>query len=60
MEQIVKNGKDLISIYNNSKILEKLNIDLHSNNILNDAIEEALEEQLKINIKKLKKKNNRE
>ena len=57
IEQIVKNGKDLISLYNNSKILEKLNIDLHSNNILNDAIEEALEEQLKINIEIEKDKN---
>ena len=57
IEQIVKNGKDLISIYNNSKILEKLNIDLHSNNILNDAIEESLEEQLKINIEIEKDKN---
>lgn len=54
---IVKNGKDLISIYNNDKLLEKLNLDLHSNNIINDAIEEALEEQLKINIEIEKDKN---
>ena len=50
LEKIIKNGKDLISIYNNDKILEKLNIDLHSSNIINNAIEEGLEEQLKINI----------
>ena len=54
---IVKNGKDLISIYNNDKLLEKLNLDLHSNNIIKDAIEEALEEQLKINIEIEKDKN---
>ena len=54
---IVKNGKDLISIYNNDKLLEKLNLDLHSNNIINDAIEEALEEQLKIHIEIEKDKN---
>ena len=49
-ENIVKNGKDLISIYNNPSIIEKLNLDLHSNNMINSAIEEAMEEQLKINI----------
>ena len=47
---IVKNAKDLISIYNNPKMIEKLNLDLHSNNMINTAIEEAMEEQLKINI----------
>jgi len=50
LEKIIKNGKDLISIYNNNKILEKLNINLHSQNIINEAIEEGLEEELKINI----------
>ena len=54
---IVKNGKDLISIYNDNKILEKLNLDLHSTNIINYAIEEALEKQLKINIEIEKGKN---
>ena len=57
LEKIIKNGKDLIAIYNNNKLLEKLNIDLHSNNIINDAIEEGLEEQLKINILLEKEKN---
>ena len=47
---IVKNGKDLITIYNNPAKIEKLNLDLHSSNIITSAIEEALEEQLKINI----------
>ena len=50
LEKIIKNGKDLISIYNDNKILEKLNINLHSQNIINEAIEEGLEEELKINI----------
>lgn len=50
IEKIIKNGKDLISIYNDNKMLEKLNINLHSQNIINEAIEEGLEEQLKINI----------
>ena len=50
LEEIIKNGKDLLSIYNDKKILEKLNMNLHTNNIINDAIEEGLEEQLKINI----------
>ena len=50
IEKIIKNGKDLISIYNDNKMLEKLNIDLHSQNIINEAIEEGLEEELKINI----------
>ena len=50
LENIVKNGQDLISIYNNNQLLEKINLDLHSKNIINSAIEEALEEQLKINI----------
>ena len=57
LENIIKNGKDLIAVYNNNKILEKLNIDLHSINILNNAIEEGLEEQLKINILLEKEKN---
>ena len=57
LEKIIKNGKDLITIYNNDKILEKLNLDLHSNNIINDAIEKGLEEQLKINIYIEKDKN---
>ena len=57
LEKIIKNGKDLISIYNNNKLLEKLNIDLHSNNIINDAIEEGLEKQLKISILLEKGKN---
>ena len=57
LEKIIKNGKDLISIYNNNKLLEKLNIDLHSSNIINNAIEEGLEEQLKINILLDKEKN---
>ena len=48
--KIVKNGKDLISLYNDNQLLEKLNLDLHNINIINDAIEESLEEQLKINI----------
>jgi hypothetical protein len=47
---IVKNGKDLITIYNNPAKIEKLNLDLHSINIITSAIEESLEEQLKINI----------
>ena len=47
---IVKNGKDLITIYNNPAKIENLNLDLHSSNIITSAIEEALEEQLKINI----------
>ena len=55
--KIVKNGKDLISLYNNTQLLEKLNLDLHNINIINDAIEEALEEQLKINIEIEKDKN---
>ena len=38
LEKNIKNGKDIISIYNDQKKLEKLNIDLHSNNIINDAI----------------------
>ena len=50
LENIVKNGQDLISIYNNNQLIEKINLDLHSKNIINSAIEEALEEQLKINI----------
>ena len=50
LSNIIKNGKDLISIYNNYTILEKMNIDLHSINLINNAIEEGLEEQLKINI----------
>ena len=57
IQKIIKNGKDLISIYENNKILEKLNIDLHSINIINNAIEEGLEEQLKINILIQKEKN---
>ena len=57
LEKVVKNGKDLISIYENNKILEKFNIDLHSINIINNAIEEGLEEQLKINILIQKEKN---
>ena len=57
LEKIIKNGKDLISIYNNNKLLEKLNIDLHSNNIINDSIGEGLEEELKINIFLEKGKN---
>ena len=48
--KVIKNGRDLISIYDNKKILEKLNIDFHLINIINTAIEEGLEEQLKINI----------
>ena len=31
-------------------MLEKLNIDFHSQNIINEAIEKGLEEELKINI----------
>ena len=31
--KIVKNGKDLISLYNNTQLLEKLNLDLHNINI---------------------------
>ena len=50
LEKIIKNGKDLISIYNDNKMLEKLNINFHSQNIINEAIEEGLEEELKINI----------
>ena len=57
LEKIIKNGKDLISIYNDNKILEKLNINLHSQNIINEAIEEGLEEELKINITLEKDKN---
>ena len=57
LEKIIKNGKDLITLYNNNKLLEKLNVDLHSNNIINDAIEKGLEEQLKINIYLEKEKN---
>ena len=57
LENIAKNGRDLICIYNDNKLLEKINLDLHSNNIINDAIEEALEEQLKINIEIEKGKN---
>ena len=57
LENIVKNGQDLISIYNNNQLLEKINLDLHSKNIINSAIEEALEEQLKINIEIEKDKN---
>ena len=57
IENIIKNGKDLISVYNNNKLLEKLNIDLHTTNIINDAIEEGLEEQLKLNISLDKGKN---
>ena len=48
--KLVKNGKDLLSLYNNNQLLEKLNLDLHNINIINDAIEASLEEQLKINI----------
>ena len=55
--KIVKNGKDLISLYNNNQLLEKLNLDLHNINLINDAIEESLEEQLKINIEIEKDKN---
>ena len=55
--KIVKNGKDLISLYNNNQLLEKLNLDMHNINIINDAIEESLEEQLKINIEIEKDKN---
>ena len=50
LEKIIKNGKDLISIYNDNKMMEKLNINFHSQNIINEAIEEGLEEELKINI----------
>ena len=57
LEEIIKNGKDLIAIYNNKTILDKLSINLHSTNIINDAIEEGLEEQLKININLEKGKN---
>ena len=57
LENIVKNGQDLISIYNNNQLLEKINLDLHSKNIINSAIEEALEEQLKINIEIENNKN---
>ena len=57
LENIAKNGRDLICIYNDNKLLEKINLDLHSNNIINDAIEEALEEQLKINIERRTIKN---
>ena len=57
LENIVKNGQDLISIYNNNQLIEKINLDLHSKNIINSAIEEALEEQLKINIEIEKDKN---
>ena len=57
LENIVKNGQDLISIYNNNQLIEKINLDLHSKNIINSAIEEALEEQLKINIELEKDKN---
>ena len=55
--KVIKNGRDLISIYDNKKILEKLNIDFHLINIINTAIEEGLEEQLKINILLQKGKN---
>ena len=55
--KVIKNGRDLISIYDNKKILEKLNIDFHLINIINSAIEEGLEEQLKINVSILKGKN---
>ena len=57
LEKIIKNGKDIISIYNNNKLLEKINLDLHSNNVINDAIEKGLEEQLKITIYLEKEKN---
>ena len=57
LEKIIKNGKDLISIYNDNKMLEKLNINFHSQNIINEAIEEGLEEELKINITLEKDKN---
>ena len=57
LEEIIKNGKDLIAIYNNKTILDKLSINLHSTNIINDAIEEGLEQQLKININLEKGKN---
>ena len=57
LENIVKNGQDLISIYNNNQLIEKINLDLHSKNIINSAIEEALEEQLKINIEIENNKN---
>ena len=57
LENIIKNGQDLISIYNNNQLLEKINLDLHSKNIINSAIEEALEEQLKINIEIENNKN---
>ena len=55
--KVIKNGKDLISIYDNKKIFEKLNIDFHSINIIKSAIEEGLEEQLQINILIQKGKN---
>ncbi len=54
---IIKNGKDLISIYNDEKFLDKINFDLHDKNILRDTIEKYLEEQLKINIEIEKGKN---
>ena len=57
LEKFIKNGKDLISIYNNSKILETINLDFHSNNVIINAIEEGLEEQLKVNIILEKGKN---
>ena len=57
LEEIIKDGKDLISIYNDKKLLEKYNINLHTNNIINNAIEEGLEQQLKINILLEKGKN---
>jgi hypothetical protein len=57
LKNIVKNGQDLISIYNNNQLIEKINLDLHSKNIINSAIEESLEEQLKINIEIEKDKN---
>ena len=57
LNNIIKNGKDLISLYNEENLLQKINLDLHDKNILKDAVEKYLEEQLKINIEIEKGKN---
>ena len=50
LNNLIKNGKDLISIYNEEKLLDKINLNLHEKNIIKSEVEKYLEEQLKINI----------
>lgn len=48
IQKFVKNGKDLLSLYKNDKLLSKLKLDLHSRTSLLSSIEEEIEKQLKV------------